>query len=72
MDNKVSSKKRKWRLRHVVQLVFFLLVALIAFNKYLVENGGGVAFFSSASLHSICPFGGVVSVYNLLTVGDYI
>lgn len=72
MDNKLSSKRRKWRLRHVVQLVFFLLVALIAINKYLVENGGGVAFFSSASLHSICPFGGVVSVYNLLTVGDYI
>jgi len=72
MDKKVRISKRKWRLRHVVQLVFFLLIAAIAVNKYLVENGGGIAFFSSASLHSICPFGGVVTLYNLVTVGDYI
>ncbi len=72
MDKKVSSEKRKWRLRNLVQLGFFLLVSMIAGNKFLVENGGGSSFLSSASLHSICPFGGVVSIYNLLTVGDYI
>jgi polyferredoxin len=72
MDKKGSSVKRKWRIRHVVQLGFFVLITLIAINKFLVENGGGISFFSSASLHSICPFGGVVSIYNLMTVGTYV
>ncbi len=72
MDKKVGLVKRKWRLRNLFQLGFFLLVSTIAVNKFLVENGGGSSFLSSASLHSICPFGGVVSIYNLLTVGDYI
>ncbi len=72
MDKKVRTVKRKWRIRHVVQLGFFLLIAMIAVNKVLVENGGGILFFSSASLHAVCPFGGVVSIYNLLTVGDYV
>ena len=72
MDKKGSLVKRKWRIRHVMQLGFFMLITLIAINKFLVENGGGISFFSSASLHSICPFGGVVSIYNLLSVGTYV
>ncbi len=72
MEKKGRSMKKKWRIRNVVQLGFFLLISVIAINKYFVENGSGSSILSSASLHSVCPFGGVVSIYNLLTVGDYV
>lgn len=60
----------KWRIW--IQLFFFLLIAAIAINKTLAENGGGISWLSDASLHAICPFGGVETIYNLLTVGTYI
>ena len=56
-------------IRRVVQWFFFLLIALISVNHTLVENGGGVAFFSSASLHGVCPFGGVETLYTFLASG---
>ncbi|GAB6108054.1 4Fe-4S binding protein [Fusibacter bizertensis] len=75
MENKKNvtlNKKPKVKWRKWIQLFFFLLIAAIAINKSLVENGGGITWFSSASLHAICPFGGVETIYNLLTVGTYI
>ena len=67
-------KKRTGRyfVRHVVQIFFFMLIALIAVNKTLAERGAGVPFLSDASLHAICPFGGVVTLYNLVTLGTLI
>ena len=59
-------------LRKVVQWSFFVLIALISINHSLVENGGGIPFFSSASLHAVCPFGGVVSIYQFATVGTFV
>lgn len=56
-------------IRKIVQWFFFLLIALIAINHTLVENGGGIAFLSSASLHSVCPFGGVETLYAFVTGG---
>jgi polyferredoxin len=56
----------------VVQWFFFLLIALISVNHTLVENGGGFAFLSTASLHALCPFGGVVSIYQFATVGTFV
>ena len=46
-------------IRKVVQWFFFLLIALIAVNHTLAENGAGIPILSSASLHAVCPFGGV-------------
>ena len=59
-------------IRRVVQTFFFVLIALISINHTLVESGGGVPFFASASLHSLCPFGGVVTIYQYATVGTFV
>jgi polyferredoxin len=59
-------------LRKVVQWSFFALIALISINHFLVENGGGIPFLASASLHAVCPFGGVVSIYQFVTVGTFV
>jgi polyferredoxin len=65
-------KSNRKKIRIYVQIFFFVLIALIAVNKTLVETGGGIPLLSSASLHAICPFGGVVTLYNLFTVGTFV
>ncbi len=78
---KASSKKgllnhrifrRNIWIRRVVQIFFFALIALISINHTLAESGKGIAFLSSASLHAICPFGGVVSLYQFATTGTFV
>lgn len=64
--------KKKLKARFWVQMFFFVLIALIAVNHTLVENGGGIAILSSASLHAVCPFGGIVSLYQFATVGTFV
>ena len=64
--------RRKLASRVWVQLFFFILVALIAVNHTLAESGGGIPWLASASLHAICPFGGVVSLYQYVTVGTFV
>jgi polyferredoxin len=59
-------------IRKIVQWGFFALIALIAVNHSLAESGGGIPFLSSASLHAVCPFGGVVSIYQFATVGTFV
>lgn len=59
-------------IRKIVQWFFLLLIALIAINHTLVENGGGIPFLSTASLHALCPFGGVVTIYQYATVGSFV
>lgn len=59
-------------IRRVVQWFFFLLIALISVNHTLVESGGGIPFLSTASLHALCPFGGVVTIYQFATVGTFV
>jgi len=62
----------KFSFRLVVQLFFFALIALISVNRSLAESGGGIAFLSSASLHALCPFGGVVSIYQYAAIGTFV
>lgn len=64
--------KKKSPVRTVVQIVFFLIIALIAVNHTLAESGGGIPFVAEASLHAVCPLGGVVSIYQLLTAGTFV
>jgi len=61
---------RRWRLG--VQVFFFALIALISVNHSLSEAGKGIPILSAASLHAICPFGGVVTIYQLLTAGTFV
>ena len=59
-------------IRKLVQWFFFLLIALISINHTLVANGAGIPFLSSASLHAVCPFGGVETLYTLVVSGLYV
>jgi polyferredoxin len=72
----LKSLKRTFRhriwLRTVVQVFFFSLIAFISINHTLVESGKGIPLLSSASLHALCPFGGVVTIYQFLTVGTFV
>jgi polyferredoxin len=65
-------KKPKSRWRLAVQIVFFVLVAAISANNALKIAGVSIPVLSSASLHAICPFGGVVSIYQVVTAGIYV
>lgn len=66
-----KKKARPWY-RTAVQIFFFVLVAAITFNQALAEYWGrSLPFLASASLHAICPFGGVVSAYDFVTSGRY-
>jgi polyferredoxin len=59
-------------IRRVVQWFFFLLIALISVNHTLAESGAAIPFLSSASLHAVCPFGGVETLYIFATSGLYV
>jgi polyferredoxin len=66
-----KNKVQTWRSR--IQIVFFVLVAFIATINGLAEIGITLpAFLGGASLHAICPFGGVVSFWNLATLGTLV
>ncbi|NMA18063.1 MAG: 4Fe-4S binding protein [Clostridiaceae bacterium] len=65
-------KKKKSRVRTIVQILFFLLIALVVTNKILADSGHGLPFLSEASIHAVCPFGGVVSIYQFVTEGSYV
>jgi polyferredoxin len=69
---KPSKRLKTHRIRAWVQLFFFVLIALIAINHTLAEDGKGIALLSSASLHALCPFGGVVSLYQFITTGTFV
>lgn len=70
--NTLQKKKvQTWRGR--IQIGFFVLVAFIATVNGLKEMGVVLpAFLGGASLHAICPFGGVVSFWNLVTLGTLV
>ncbi len=56
-------------IRKLVQWFFFLLIAFIAINHTLAANGMAIPFLSDASLHAVCPFGGVETLYTFATTG---
>lgn len=66
------NKPSKKNLRRAVQIFFFLLIGGIAVNKAMTEAGFGIPFLSTASLHALCPFGGVVTLYNMATLGTFV
>ncbi len=69
----MAIKTKTDQVRLAVQIFFFVLIALIAVNHSLEEAGiGGLPIISSASLHALCPFGGVVSIYQYTTTGTFV
>lgn len=65
-------RKKSFNWRRVVQIFFFVLIGIIAVNHSLAESGRGIPYLSNASLHAICPFGGVVTLYQLATLGTFV
>jgi polyferredoxin len=64
--------RRNIWIRRISQLFFFVLIALIAVNHQLAESGGGIPFLANASLHALCPFGGVVTIYQYAATGTFV
>lgn len=60
------------RIRRITQIVVFILVALIAVSKTMAEAGVVLPLLPNASLHAVCPFGGVVTIYEFITNGTFI
>jgi polyferredoxin len=63
-------KTENWR--RPVQIFFLVLIALIAVNHTLAESGKSIPLIPSASLHAVCPFGGVVTIYKLIGEGSFV
>ena len=68
MKKNRSRKKQLWP-RTASQVFFFVLIALIAINHAM--DGTVIPLLSNTSLHAVCPFGGVVSIYQFATVGTF-
>lgn len=68
---KRTFRRRIW-IRTLVQIFFFALIALISVNHTLAASGQEIPLLSSASLHALCPFGGVVTIYQYATVGTLV
>ena len=68
-------KKKLRRLSPVrtsIQIFFFTLILLISLGHSLENYGVTIPFIQGASLHAVCPFGGVVSIYQYLTAGTFV
>jgi hypothetical protein len=55
----VANMNDKIRLRYIIQVLFFVMVGAITLNHSLAETGAGISWLSNASIHALCPFGGV-------------
>lgn len=55
-----------------MQILFFVVVGSIAVSHTLAEQGFKIPFLSTASVHAICPFGGIETLYQLATTGDWL
>jgi len=65
-------KKGAGNIRHIVQAAFFVIVAITTTVSILNEKGLAIPFIPDASLHAVCPFGGVVSFWQLLNFGTLV
>jgi polyferredoxin len=59
------------RIRAAVQIIFFITVLLVVLGHTLEEAGITIPLLQGASLHAICPFGGVVTLYQYITTGTF-
>ncbi|MDY0092374.1 MAG: 4Fe-4S binding protein [Candidatus Vecturithrix sp.] len=60
------------KIRLAVQIFFLLLIVLFSVNHYRAEQGLEPILVGSASLHAVCPFGGVVSIYTYFSTGVFV
>lgn len=68
----MKKKSSTQKIRSMVQIVFFILVFLVVIAHTLEEAGITLPLLQGASLHAICPFGGVVTIYQYVTAGTFV
>ena len=64
-------KRSLWH-RTLIQVLFFAIIAVISVNHTLAKSGGGITLLDGVSLHAVCPFGGVETLYKFITQGTFI
>ena len=69
---KKAERKRMFRYRIVIQVLFFLFVFGVTLAGYLKERGVEIPSWMPVCLHGICPFGGVVTLGRYITGGVFI
>jgi polyferredoxin len=72
MANRKKETGKAQKIRLWIQIAFFAFVAIVATANGLKESGIDIPLGGEASLHAICPFGGVVSFWNLATLGTLV
>lgn len=72
MANNINRVRWVQWIRTSVQVFFFVIVAFTAINEVLLNNGIVIPFIQKASLHALCPFGGVVSFYQFISNGTLV
>ena len=65
-------KSRAQRIRLFVQISVFVMVLFLALAKWMKDTGVAIPFLPEISLHAICPFGGVVTVYDFFATGSFL
>jgi polyferredoxin len=68
----VAKKQKKNLIRLTVQIFFLALIILISFNHFRNEQGLAPLLIGSPSLHAVCPFGGVVTIYTYFSEGAFV
>ena len=68
----MKKKSKAGLVRKAAQLSVFILILLISVSKWAAEKGFKIPFIPEVSLHAICPFGGVVTLYEFITSGSFI
>ncbi len=68
----MAKKQKKHLIRLTVQIFFLALIILISFNHFRSEQGLAPLLIGAPSLHAVCPFGGVVTIYTYFTEGAFI
>ena len=68
----MAKKQKKNLTRLAVQIFFLALIILISFNHFRSEQGLAPLLIGSPSLHAVCPFGGVVTIYTYFTEGAFV
>lgn len=68
----MAKKQKKDLIRLAVQIFFLALIILISVNHFRSEQGLAPLLIGAPSLHAVCPFGGVVTIYSYFTEGTFI
>ena len=63
---------RRFHWRTLIQGLFFGFVGFLSITKWLIEAGVLPTGAADVSLHAVCPFGGVVTVYQFFATGAFL